>query len=79
MHCQGITQYGVHNLLAMVGYFPRVKNNVRYLERQFLGGGQLITNSRCFCIMQDRFFFLFFVCFFSNIRGWAFISGLILG
>ena len=52
-------------------YFCRVKNNVPYLEGQFVGGGQLETNSRWFCIMQDRFFF--------NIREWAFIRGQILG
>ena len=31
----------------------------------------LITNLRCFCITQDRFFF--------NIHGWAFIRGSIFG
>ena len=38
-------QYGVHNLLSRVGISrqneSRVKNNVPYLEGQFVGGGRL--------------------------------------
>ena len=44
---QGITQYGVHNLLARVGTCISrqneswFKNNVPNLEGQFVGGGRL--------------------------------------
>ena len=75
---KGIIQNRVHNLLARVIFSrqneSRVKNNVPYLEGQFVGGGQLemlIANLRCFCITYNQFFF--------NICGWAFIRVSILG
>ena len=43
MHCPGNNTVGVHNLLARVGISGQnesgVKNNVPYLEGQFVGGG----------------------------------------
>ena len=68
---QGITQYGVHNLLERVGISLGLKTMYLIKRRQTTRNSLLITNSRCFCITQDQFFF--------NIPEWAFIRGSIFG
>ena len=57
MHCRGHNTVRGSQLASKGWYFRRVKNIVSYLEGRTTRNSLPLTNLRCFCLMQDQFFF----------------------